>query len=573
MKNTDLIEERSKEIVDEFIGSVIDIIDRKFKKDERMQRLKELLLEDSKKIKILTEIFAPEYRDYPKEAAKSLVPLALQREYYSGDSIDTQKIIQKLENTVLVFIPGNRSKRLDAPDVCESDLYDVEGYASKIARLFRALEKANFLDFNPLEHWGRAFLLLAKDCNDTQSSVSKNANNWKEQYFKKGKPLTTIGGRNYCLLVETAKTLSFAVEKWEENDFLSDDELEKIVKKYKSKYLASRNLKLDFKRFKAYLPPAKMKQVERDMLRKLSGDLTPEKLAELLGFGGELKRYLDGAPSDSFLMELLKIFYERGYYQEANVYLLDKIASAKIKADLEYNLLVAHIYGSVGKYHDAIKILRDLDTKDQTELADIMTSLVSNLLRGYLHDTLQYDSRLGRESEAAVSEEVGICTSKIKKEDLHYFVDYYRRLFEESKHYYPGINYAYMYSLVHLLYEKSLPIEITEYIKEIYHGCQTSIRKDSRRKDSYAKYYAAISEIEFCALMDEGERVDELYAGVLDVASDDMLYRSYRQVRLYLDLLEHCGVSSIPSAMRKLADKLKSTIEGKEEESCVSSAK
>lgn len=547
----DLIEQNLEAYLTCFIKKVIEVIDTDFNDNHDLQAIVPLLNSKSEKVKLNTiaEIFSPKNRNVPNIQLKkfSLVRSLKQQSYDCEDqNIDTN-IADALRQIRIVAIEKPQAQPYNNPD-------EIDGYAVKIARLFQIMAEADFLDFDPRDEWGQAFMLLAGNQCKSSQEISKTASSWKREFYEKCRPLKSIASdENRCLLEQTAHTLRFDPAEWDKDDFLSDNELEQYVDAYKRIYLAKKNLDLDFSSFSKYLPKKKLTEDEKQLLEELKKELLPN-FFKSKEFDDRLKPILDNHPSDKFLLVLLELFYRHGYYQEANTFILDKIVSPKILQDAEFNLLKAHIYGSLGKYVEAWKILDNLEIDDANKLVDIKTSTVSNLIRNYLHKA-SYNSTLHYHNLTVTIDN----RLKIQKRTFEKFVNFYKELFENSKHYYPGINYAYMYSMYHIAYTDVTSDNIVSEINNIYEMAKESIMLDKYNEENI--YYATISKIEFFALMDNDENVEKGFANLPQTKpTTDMLYRTLRQIKLYLDFLKHDHESSIPSAMQLLEKKLKDTI-------------
>ena len=553
----DSFEQKSETYLTCFIKKVIEVIESKFQNEINLQHIKTTLQkgldetnDNSQKrvVDIIINLFIPEYKSYSQELKEWAILNHLRTEYPCNNEL-LKKVLGSLQELKILVL----SQKTDTNPYKNPD--DVGGYAVKIARLFQVMAEANFLDFDPRDEWGQAFMLLAGNQCKSSQEISKTASSWKREFYEKCRPLKSIASdENRCLLEQTAHTLGFDPAEWDKDDFLSDNELKEYVDAYKKIYLAKKNLDLDFSSFSEYLPKKKLTEDEKELLEKLKKELLPN-FFKSKEFDDKLKPILDNHPSDKFLLELLELFYRHGYYQEANTFILDKIVSPKILQDTEFNLLKAHIYGSLGKYVEAWKILDNLEIDDANKLVDIKTSTVSNLIRNYLREA-SYNSTLHyRNLTVTIDNRL-----KIQKRTFEKFVNFYKELFEKSRHYYPGINYAYMHSMYHIAYTDVTSDNIVSEINNIYEMAKESIVSDKCNKKN--AYYATISEIEFFALMDNDENVEKCFKNLPQTKpTTDMLYRTLRQIKLYLDFLKHDHDSSIPSAMRLLEEKLKNTIE------------
>ena len=267
--------------------------------------------------------------------------------------------------------------------------------------------------------------------------------------------------------------------------------------------------------------------------------------------GGNLAKLINEKPSEAFLYELLKLFYDNGYYYEAATYLFDKFHTSSLVCNMEFNLLKAHIFGSIGKYYEALQILRTLDVDDTMKYLDIKTSLVSNALRHYLQDKYKYNSSLP-------SGKTSTSREKLTKINFKVYLNDYGELFKLENHYYPGVNYAYMIVLSDALDGKSRTSEDT--IKEILCESQKTIDDDKASKDLASVYYAVISEMELHALSGETidhKRFDELMKRVSPTI--DMLSRTHRQIRFFTDVID--GIIQKNGQVPESVSKIKNSVD------------
>jgi hypothetical protein len=203
------------------------------------------------------------------------------------------------------------------------------------------------------------------------------------------------------------------------------------------------------------------------------------------------------------------------------------------KRDQEKKMIQAHALActSTPNYLLSAKLLESVEVKDDLQLIDIKTSVVSNLRRlHFFNPTLK------------------------KEEFKHYlktFIRHYHDIYTNNNtyHYYPAVNLLYMLKLAELIFPDDKELIVTgmnKILKETY----PSIQKDKNSSTLDMQYYAGISELEIKMLTRDveifhefGELIERLDPPV------NLLRRTYRQVRMFLELVERFGDSA---SMKKL---------------------
>jgi len=213
--------------------------------------------------------------------------------------------------------------------------------------------------------------------------------------------------------------------------------------------------------------------------------------------------------NQSFLIELFKQEYKKANYEFINRKVYPSLMSYNQNSH-KIKILYAHTLGSlqVPKYEEAAKLLNGLKVEDDEVLIDIKTSAISNIKRDVLKK--------------------GVCSV----ETIQPIIDHYEEVFEkdESYHYYPAVNLAY------LLIAVDEENDNTDKITEVYNKTKKSIETE---RDTEG-YYAKISDIELKILSGHNNIQQELEMLLEEEApSRDKVSRTTRQIQLFNNLNRH----------------------------------
>ncbi len=257
-----------------------------------------------------------------------------------------------------------------------------------------------------------------------------------------------------------------------------------------------------------------MTENEKTVLEKIK-TMQKTEIMEFLGKNYPLAKHF----TQRFIHELVFVLYDKRYYQ----LLLEDIFQAldlDMQNSNEIKKVQAHIYGSseIGEYHKAFRILSTITTKDDTEKIDIETEAVSNMKRDMLHNSTK--------------------SLEEKKEIIQVLIEHYEYLFgyNDTFHYYPAINLAYMLCIKSTFTEDEDDIRHT--LSSIYKKCQPSIIEDQKRGNAQNRYYANMTNLEFGLLKGIGAPIAELerfleFEGKNIPVSE--LLRTQRQMQFFID--------------------------------------
>ena len=382
--------------------------------------------------------------------------------------------------------------------------------------------------FPPKTYWNQILetlipgLYLDKTMRKSTSVwKNKNIKQISDEYFNKiFKPL--------------AKNLNFDPNRWFEDREFSKEELENMLSLYRKN---SASLQIDA-RFAKLFRSLNLNKTEKQLIQELENAVSKgdKSVIQLFHNSNYLTYITTQIPSESFLLESIKILYSYAYYELIAEFLFDKFPQDECNINKDLLLFKAHILGSnqVRKYYEAIEILNNFPTKTPQEFADLKTSLISNFVR------------------YAIEKEENI------KDILKASLNNYEDIFNQTCHYYPGINYAYTLSLYQKLINKNYN---DDSIENIYELSKDSIKKD---KTTNLAYYATISEYEFLALQDllKELEIENLKETILKSnPTKDMLIRTLRQIDFYINTLEENDKGDkIPSSISLLKNSLENLL-------------
>ena len=210
--------------------------------------------------------------------------------------------------------------------------------------------------------------------------------------------------------------------------------------------------------------------------------------------------------NQEFLVELLKLAYEKGMYSIIVEFILPNLFR-RYQMLTEVQKIEAHTLGSLAKYEEAKHILDVLIHHNTIENINLKTSALSNHKRALF------------------------AKENIDANELFTLVKGYKELHAINGiySYYTGINLAYMAILGQILFPKDsrfLQIDI----EEIYKLSKKSLKEDNTHND----YYRHMSEFEFLLLLDR-EKVDKKIESFLEhyKPHPSLVERSLRQMNIF----------------------------------------
>ena len=247
---------------------------------------------------------------------------------------------------------------------------------------------------------------------------------------------------------------------------------------------------------------SEQKAVLEELANSLSQKESEDIIDKLLAKGMLDKR----VENQEFLVELIKLAYEKGMYLVIVEFLLPNLFR-RYQMLVEVQKIEAHTLGSLAKYEEAKHILDVLIHHNTIENINLKTSALSNHKRAiFANDTIDADE---------------LFTLVQGYKELHAINGIYS--------YYTGINLAYMAVLGQILFPKDN--RFLQYdIKEIYDLSKKSLQEDN----THNEYYRYMSEFEFLLLLGR-EGVDKKIESFLEhyKPHPSLVERSLRQMNIF----------------------------------------
>ncbi len=245
---------------------------------------------------------------------------------------------------------------------------------------------------------------------------------------------------------------------------------------------------------------------QKALLEKFANSLNQkesEKIIDDLLSKGALDKRVE---NQEFLVELIKLAYEKGMYIVIVEFLLPKLFR-RYRTLTEIQKIEAHSLGSLEQYEEAKHILDVLIHYNTIENINLKTSALSNHKRALL------------EKESIDANELYILVKGYK--ELHAINGIYS--------YYTGINLAYMAVLGKILFPQDSRFSQID-VEEIYNLSKKSLQEDN----THHEYYLFMSEFEFLLLLGR-EGVAEKIESFLEHyrPHPSLVERSLRQMQLF----------------------------------------
>ena len=241
-----------------------------------------------------------------------------------------------------------------------------------------------------------------------------------------------------------------------------------------------------------------LEEFANSVSQKESEDIIDKLLAE-----GMLDKKVE---NQEFLVEFLKLAYERGMYLIIVEFLLPNLFR-RYQMLIEVQKIEAHTLGSLAKYEEAKHILDVLIHHNTIENINLKTSALSNHKRAIF------------------------ANDNIDANELFTLVQGYKELHAINGiySYYTGINLVYMIVLGQILFPKDN--RFLQYdVNEIYDLSKKSLKEDK----THHEYYRYMSELEFLLLLGR-EGVDNRIESFLEhyKPHPSLVARSLRQMNIF----------------------------------------
>ncbi len=311
--------------------------------------------------------------------------------------------------------------------------------------------------------------------------------------------------RDKSFLIAIEKRFDLPKDIWQ----LSDDTQRKLLQEAVERELELQNLPSesaldnisDILRTKAPIT-----NEQKALLEKFANSISKEeseKIIDQFRTKGLLDKRVE---NQEFLVELIKLAYEKGMYVVIVEFLLPKLYRRyRLLTDIQK--IEAHSLGSLEQYEEAKHILDTLIHHNTIININLKTAALSNHKRALL------------EKESIDADELYLLVKGYK--ELHAINGEYS--------YYTGVNLAYMAVLGQILFpndNRFLQIDI----EEIYNLSKRSLQEDK----THHEYYRYMSEFEFWLLLGR-EGVEKKIESFLEHyrPHPSLVERSLRQMQLF----------------------------------------
>ena len=311
--------------------------------------------------------------------------------------------------------------------------------------------------------------------------------------------------RDKSFLIAIEKRFDLPKDIWQ----LSDDTQHKLLQEAVERELELQNLPnenaldniSDILRTKAPIT-----NEQKALLEKFANSISKEESEKIID-EFRTKGLLDKrVENQEFLVELIKLAYEKGMYVVIVEFLLPKLYRRyRLLTDIQK--IEAHSLGSLEQYEEAKHILDTLIHHNTITNINLKTAALSNHKRALL------------EKESIDADELYLLVKGYK--ELHAINGEYS--------YYTGVNLAYMAVLGQILFpndNRFLQIDI----EEIYNLSKRSLQEDK----THHEYYRYMSEFEFWLLLGR-EGVEKKIESFLEHyrPHPSLVERSLRQMQLF----------------------------------------
>jgi len=311
--------------------------------------------------------------------------------------------------------------------------------------------------------------------------------------------------RDKSFLIAIEKRFDLPKDIWQ----LSDDTQHKLLQEAVERELELQNLPnenaldniSDILRTKAPIT-----NEQKALLEKFANSISKEESEKIID-EFRTKGLLDKrVENQEFLVELIKLAYEKGMYVVIVEFLLPKLYRRyRLLTDIQK--IEAHSLGSLEQYEEAKHILDTLIHHNTIININLKTAALSNHKRALL------------EKESIDADELYLLVKGYK--ELHAINGEYS--------YYTGVNLAYMAVLGQILFpndNRFLQIDI----EKIYNLSKRSLQEDK----THHEYYRYMSEFEFWLLLGR-EGVDKKIESFLEHyrPHPSLVERSLRQMQLF----------------------------------------
>lgn len=340
----------------------------------------------------------------------------------------------------------------------------------------------------------------------------KYADSWNQWWTQHTEDI-----RNSTILASLEKRLAFEASLWKLREIEQKEIIPIIAQKFVENYEKCNKPQNEF----ISLKPIEMNNTEAQqrLLDEIKENIDDKEWIEQK-LQNNIKFFSKKSTNQIFLLELLSLFYENGFYGFLKNYIFSSLLrhhrdNFHIKMK-ETNTLI-NLDNST--YEEIYYLLESMNPKSKSQEVDILTMKISTFRKFKL-----------KGSNITKDELFDVLSDSIK---------FYNHAYQSTKpyDYYPAINLAYMLKLYHEIIPESKRFK--EYdIENIYLSVKESIAKD-KKKSKEAKFYATMSDLEFCLLLEKQESIQKIEYSLEELQpSKFLIEKPLFQMLWFINLLE-----------------------------------
>ena len=312
------------------------------------------------------------------------------------------------------------------------------------------------------------------------------------------------------ILKAISKKLNFDMSIWNEGDITQKKIIKECVRE-----LLNKSESINFSSLLS--PEPKINEKQKQLLEELSSK--PKSSIDNL-ISQNIEFFSQKKENQSFLLELLSVFYEKSYLEILN----EKVFPSLLyhhRNRIDVRIKEANTLTNLKNpnYHQIISILQSSEYESAEESIDINTMIVSNMKRGLIN------------SEVKNSDELKI--------QLLLIIEHYDKVYNSQRpyNYYPAINLVYVVKLFVMIFSDDSTVNHYDFNK-VYKSIKASIRLDKKKSEN-EKYYASITDLEFRLFLGDKNVISDLYIllEVLD-PSIRLIEQTLGQMKWFVKLLQ-----------------------------------
>lgn len=312
------------------------------------------------------------------------------------------------------------------------------------------------------------------------------------------------------ILKAIAKKLNFDMSVWNEGDITQ----KKIIKECVIELL-NKSESINFSSLLS--PEPKMNEKQKQLLAELSSK--PKSAIDNL-ISQNIEFFSQKKENQSFLLELLAVFYEKSYLETLNEKVFPSLLyHHRNKIDVRIKEVNTLTNLESPNYHQIISILESSEYESAEESIDINTMIVSNMKRGLVNSEVKNINEL--------------------KVQLLLIIEHYDKVYNSQRpyNYYPAINLVYVVKLFRIVFLNDSIVKNYD-LEKVYKSIKASIKED-KKKGKDLSYYSSITDLEFHLLLESKTVISDLYI-LLDTLNPSrrLIEQTLGQMKWFMKLLQ-----------------------------------